>query len=564
MATGNLTGAIEYRLNDPFNDALGQRTEPDFLRDDEISHVLFDGVLTETLPIDVQSGARTGHFSHDFAFLDYYNRIHYSALLIDLGNVISEQTRELRVFNAYFVPQTLDTITDDGSAEGITLTEPGARPLVYGPLSEKTYEFAISTTGPPNVDTTYTFTFNSFAAVDIRLIGTRIIAWTFQADWSREIREMLTWYTGVEVAYDGSEQRYGLRTYPRQGYEFSFVVAGRDRRECENSIYGWGGRVWALPLWADGVRLEAAISGGVTNIAADTVGRQFRAGGLAILLTPERVFEVVEIETVNAASIDLTRPLGNDWAAASALYPAISARLGDQSSISRFTGDVGYGVALFTGVDPAPYEAATEAADYLGFPVMPYSPEWSADPQHEYSRKMAILDAQTGPRAYDDESGIPSQSPTYRWICSSRAQIHDLRKFFYARKGRLKAIWVPTWVEDVKVVETIGAASTNIDIEYIGYDQLTGADDSGRRDLRIETVAGVVYYRRVTGSSVIDDDTERLSILTALGAEITAANVRRVSFMSLMRLESDQVEFTYWTGDSMESANAMRSFRNAV
>jgi hypothetical protein len=562
MPGGNFTGDSIYRLSDPFNDALEQRTVPDFARADLLSNIIA-GAVTVNQPTDEIPEAKVGLFSHDFAFLDYYNRIHYSERLIDLGNVISEQTRELRIFNAYFVPQILNTITavDD---EGIILTQPAGLPLTYAPLAEKTYSFAISATGPPNVDSTFTFTFDVLGATDVRIIGTRIIAWTFAADWSREIRETLTWATDVMPAYDGSEQRAGLRTYPRQGYEFTFTVTGRDRRECENSIYGWGGRVWALPLWADGVILQSAISGGVTNIAADTVGRQFREGGLAILLTPARVFEVIEIETVNEDSIDLVRPLGGDWPATSALYPAISARLGDQSSISRFTGDAGYGIALFTGVDPAPYEAATEAATYRGYPVMPYAPEWSIDPTNEFARKMAILDTQTGPRAYDDESGLASQSPSYRWICASRAEIDDLRKFFYARKGKLKSIWVPSWVDDLIVVVTIGAASTNIDVEYIGYDQLVGADDSGRRDLRIELTDGQIFYRRVTGSSVIDDETERLSISTALGTEVLISEIRQVSFMSLMRLESDQVEFTYWTGDSMESTNAMRSFRNVI
>jgi hypothetical protein len=90
------------------------------------------------------------------------------------------------------------------------------------------------------------------------------------------------------------------------------------------------------------------------------------------------------------------------------------------------------------------------------------------------------------------------------------------------------------------------------------------ADDSGRRDLRIELNSGAVYYRRVTGSSTNDDGSERLSIFTALGVEVLPADIKQISFMSLMRLESDQVEFTYWTGESMESTNAMRSFRNVI
>ena len=161
------------------------------------------------------------------------------------------------------------------------------------------------------------------------------------------------------------------------------------------------------------------------------------------------------------ASIDLVRPLGGDWAASAALYPAISARLGDQSSLAASPATPVTAWRFLRASIRRRTRRQPRSATYRGLSDHAVYARMEVDPTHEFARKMAILDAQTGPRAYDDESGITEPIASYRWICASREEMDDLRKFFYARKGRLKAIWVPTWVDDVKVVATIGSASTN-------------------------------------------------------------------------------------------------------
>ena len=81
-------------------------------------------------------------------------------------------------------------------------------------------------------------------------------------------------------------------------------------------------------------------------------------------------------------------------------------------------------------------------------------------------------------------------------------------------------------------------------MEWCGYTQFL-AGQIGRRDIRIEWRSGVVRYRRVTGSVVLDDDTERLSLDTALDVALDPAAIRAISFMTSCRLDSDQITVTH-------------------
>src|SRR5690606_35328247 len=92
-------------------------------------------------------------------------------LLIDLGNTMSVQTREVEVWNAWFKPNAL---TDIGAtqAEGMTLAGPVAPPTTFGPLESRLYALSVTPNGPPVVNTAFRFEFDLDAPV-LRAIGRR-------------------------------------------------------------------------------------------------------------------------------------------------------------------------------------------------------------------------------------------------------------------------------------------------------------------------------------------------------------------------------------------------------
>lgn len=519
------------------------------------------GATVSTQPVEEPQLVRSGLLAPSFGGLSWFDRIHYSRNPIDLGSLVSNQVVPLRIFSSFFVPRALSAITAT-NADGITLSTPGPLPITFQPQQELDFAFSVSAEGSPSVDATFSFTFD-VGATAVGVEGTRITAWIWPPDWSQPVIERIEWRTDVLRGYDGSEQRIGVRRAPRKAYEFAFGAVDSARRKLDSALYGWGSRVWALPIWPDGQDLVTTLPAGASVVPITPASRDYVVDGLAILIDPGGdIFEVAEILSIGAASFATKRPLSFEFGAGSRVYPARTARLEDRQGVSRFDGRTAYGVASFRLTQQIDGAAATETL-YRGFPVMTYRPEWSIDPSLSMQRKLAEIDNVVGAVVTDDESGVPEIAQSWRWSAVGRSEIAALRAFLYAREGRRRACWVPTWAEDARVVATIAAAATAIDVEAMEFARLVGSAP-GRRDIRIELVSGQVFYRRVTGSSSLSNSVERLLIDAPLGLQVAPGDVALVSWMMLARLDQDTVELAWWSGDHVDAAASFRGANNAV
>lgn len=514
------------------------------------------GTFADTQPVNENPVALNGAAANNFGFNDYFDRIHFSTIAIDLGNVIADQTYQISVWNAYQVSRTLNAVTPS-NATGLTLTQPFTPPGTIKGMQEVTYSLLVTTTGPANIDASYLFDFDS-VDVTVTVTGSRITAWLWGPDGG--LLERLEWLTDVMPAYNGNEQRMQIRTTPRRSFEYDFAAIGADRRRAENVLYSWGARVFAVPVWFDGETLEASVSAGALSIPCSAQYRDYHVGGLAMLMKDATSYEVVEIGAVGVSSITIARALQATWPAGTKIYPLRLARMPDSVGVRRFNGDTSYGRVRFVCTDINTYTAATETT-YRGYPVLTDKPNWSEDLSDEWQRKTQWFDSPSAGYFVDDESGLPTHRQGQRWTLTSRAQIDTYRQWLYARKGRLTSFWLPTWAADIVVLTDFGTSTTVFDIEHQGYTKQVN-EGIGRRDIRIETVAGVIYYRRILSASELNSTTERLTIDSALGVSLTAANIRSVSFMALARLEADAVEIGWWKYDVAESTLQVRTVTN--
>ena len=95
--------------------------------------------------------ATQGRLAHRFAE-DYFDRIHLTPIALSLGNVVSELTREIAVWNAWrATPQTLTALRLMGDA-GSTLTAPAALPLSLRPMQERALTLTVGLDGPPVIE----------------------------------------------------------------------------------------------------------------------------------------------------------------------------------------------------------------------------------------------------------------------------------------------------------------------------------------------------------------------------------------------------------------------------
>lgn len=495
---------------------------------------------------------------------DYYERIHINPNPVDLGNLLSEQVRQVEVWNAYTnASQELASVTpaNDG---GIVMTEPVATPYTYRQLEFQVYDLNVSLDGPVTINATYTFDFPSEDPV-LRVTGTRVIVFALPPNWSDPVNERLEWLTQIIEAEDGTEQAIGLRSVPRRSLEYRALAHRRDRRLMQSLLWDWQARAYRLPIWTDESRLTAAAAAGDTVISLDTTDRDFHAGGLAVLVQGMNMHEAVEIQSVSAGSLTLANALQSDWPDGARVYPGRLARLGDKQSLTAYTDELETMALSFAfdenASDLTPAELSPTT--YRGYPVLELEPNWREDLTNDYQRRLAIFDNRTGRRSIDDVTGRARVLHDFLWTRTSRADIQALRRWLYARDGRRNPIWIDTHTNDLVLAETVADAATTVKVENIGY-SLHAVGQIGRRDIVIVLKDGTRIYRRITAATEQDADIERLTIDASLGVTVAPGDVRRISYLLLARMASDAVVITWKTNELAECRHRMTGVANDV
>jgi hypothetical protein len=304
------------------------------------------------------------------------------------------------------------------------------------------------------------------------------------------------------------------------------------------------------------------VAAGGTVVGVSTTTRDYHVGGLAVISAEGgQDFEAFEIAAVTATQVTALRALLRAWPAGSQIFPCRTARLSDSLRLSRPNAQGVAGVAQFQCVEAIARTAATETT-YLSYPVLTVEPNWRDGLDYTYARELVTFDNQTNPSPLVDDMAAPIIRQSWLWTFYNRTEAEALRQWFYARKGRLKSIWVPTWANDLRIRGTLDSGSPTMDVEWCGLGRFVLAGVH-RKDIRIELKSGTVLYRRV--SNFVDAGTyDSMTLSSPLGVTVTNDDVLRISWMMLARLDSDSVEIAWSTPAIGEAAFAMVSMNNDV
>lgn len=486
---------------------------------------------------------------------DFFDRIHIEPRVLNLGNVSSVQQRAVRVWNA-FRARAL-TLTDAAliAGEGMVLTAPGATPLPFAPLSERTWQIAVGTDGPPVIAATLAFQFAGFEPIPVVITGQRIVAWAFTPDWSRGVLERLAWKTDILTSPTQVEQRRGLRSTPRRSFEATMIVDGRERVLLDLALFGWGGRTWALPIWPDVQWLANEHALGVRVIACEPLHRDFRVGGL-VQLRGKTAFEVevAEVDAIGGTSITLRHPTTRAWPRGTRLFPVRTAQLAEPPKVTRLSDQAASVSVRFDIVEACEWPAFSNAPMYRGHPVLVDRPDESETLSSGWQRALLTFDNEFGRPFVLDPADWAAVVQSHRWRMHGRAERADVRSWLYALRGRQHAVWRPTHADDLALVANVAGTATALDVANVGLARFAGLRP-GRRDLHIELRDGQAFHRRITAAVALDDEVERLTIDTAIGVDIRPQAVQRISFLVLSRGDSDEAEIEHHT-DSDGAADA--------
>ncbi len=562
MAT--LSGALlPSNLANTDRDGLGAEITPalDALSFTPVSDVtrvnytppLYQGVQVSNLPVEQREASLLGRKGPSF-FDDFYNRIHARPPLLPLGSVVSTQVTPVYIWNAYLVNRSLSSIL--GETEGIDLQGQPSPPLLYKPLQELVYQLAVSTDGPPVIDDRLSWVFDNGDFAEMRITGIRVSSWWVRADWSYPVTERLEWFTSVAKSPYGVEQRRSLRLAPRRTFRLKSIANRKQRRYLELLIAEAGGRNWAVPVWPQTQFSAGPITSGALTIYVDTTYYDFAVGGLLMVGGDDPWdFEVLEIKTIQPTYVTLARPTTKPWPSGTRIVPGKISRMKEQVMMHRLTDEAVSMEVYFEQVEVADWPAIMPADTYLSKPVYYARPEESEDLTNQAQRLLAMVETNTGIPRVTDTAGHSFKALGHRWQVYGRQAQASLRSFFYALGGKWKSVWVPTHYNDLQIVANMEATTSYLEIEWCGYTRTGALSNSGTRDIMMTLRDGTRKYFRIMQAEEISNGNERLILNAAAGQPIKVSDVDRISFMNIMRLDQDYIEFSHTT----DSSNGMVS-----
>lgn len=461
---------------------------------------------------------------------DFYYRIHISPSILALGNLLSSQTRDVSIWNAYLEPKLLQSVVSS-EFDGITLTEPEPAPTYFAALEERTYQVNISTNGPPIIDANVLFNFVEANSPLLTITGRRVVIWPLKP--LVDYVEKLEWKTDVIPTFEG-EQRLALRMAPRQQLNHRFHLDQVQFSRLKAINTQWSSRVYGLPIWSEATIVHG-IEEGAEEILLDTAFADYRPDSLIIVWESDVENEAIEITEVHADRLILRLPMPRAFVRAYVAPMRFVRTLGG-TDFSRIGAGHTFVSASFDVTDNIDLSAAGDFTQYRGLDVLLDCPLLLTDISERIARSVDVFDNGSGVIEVDVQNDYVQRLFTVTFDSHSREDRWHLRQFLHRIKGRRGTFWLPSWNLDLQLAAIVTNVSISMQVVPINYPLYYGVTD-----IMVELISGSRYFNRVLAGARVDD-VEVLSLQNNFPVTIQPSEVKRISFMNLLRFDSDSIE----------------------
>lgn len=497
-----------------------------------------------------------GSKSTDF-FNDWYNRIHVIPSATDLGNLVSTQSQDVSLWNAYLTQKPFTGITITGTA-GITVTPPtGVTPPTTLAASQFiTYTITLDIAGPPVVDTVITYTIDGVEYTST-IVGRRVVLMPFLPNWKQGVEETLLYRSSLSRSFNGTEQTMSLRSKPRRQLSYTVLLQRADAQRMDNLIYGWQSRLYGVPIWPEKSVLTADVAAGDLVLAAETTNRSFTAGGLLALYRDASTVDVREIESIVGTAVTLKAPVSRNWPAGTRVHPVMVAAINASLSGRRLTDGV-IEVPLSFEAEPSsnlyPFTDGANPSTYRSEELFTGRVNWESGIEFQWESDATRFDTGSGKFQLLPRSIYSDMTRGHTWTLEGYGQVADFREWAQRRKGRAKPVWVPSGFTDFSLVSPVLIGANRLDVASNDYN-LYALDTNKRRDVFVKLKNGTTFARRVTAATIEEGGVIALQLDNGVPEAFGLSDVARISFLQFCRLASDNITLR-WLTDSVATVDA--------
>lgn len=191
---------------------------------------------------------------------------------------------------------------------------------------------------------------------------------------------------------------------------------------------------------------------------------------------------------------------------------------------------------------------------YNGVTVLTEDPNRREVPTHQSNKSKTRLDNLTGVFTEFIKGDANRNARPFSWFMDSRDSINAFLAFLDERKGRWAPFWVPTWHDDLMLASDGDGTLATIEVQNINYSrhQFDSLYTWRRHLAFIKRGAGIQFIKRIDGAVETSSTLETLTLDSALGQDLPKDDWM-LSFLTLCRLESDEIELHWHNTDIAEA-----------
>ena len=346
--------------------------------------------------------------------------------------------------------------------------------------------------------------------------------------------ETLEWMSEVLSSRTG-EQRIALRSAPRQYLEFRHRLTEEEFSRAKAIARRRGTLEFGLPVWTERVRI-GPVSPMDTVIPVNTETGDYREGGYLVLWESTSRHVVREIDSIDPDFVTLAAPAGVDMTSAWVMPARKCIASGgfrfSRNSARRPMLEVKFRVIDNTDLSDG-FVSPFETHD--GLDVMSDPSAVVQDLSENIIRAVDEIDNGFGPVVIEPVKDYDDFGQQVFLIDQGLADLWRRRRWLHARRGMQKAFWLPSHNRDLILKASVAADASAISVASIGP-----LRSYAGRHIMVRLQDGTTFYRRIVDVAKAGGN-DVLTISAALGRPVSVGDVHRISFLSKVRLNSDEI-----------------------
>ena len=349
-------------------------------------------------------------------------------------------------------------------------------------------------------------------------------------------RETLIWHTDIQIAYNGTEHRSAKRFYPRHEFTYEIPFQSDRKIDIENSIYGSMDTNHLVPHFINTYSTNSTVASNDTLIpitGVDPRALGFYVNGLAYIYN-DTSHSIVTISRVRHSDLVFS---GHSTEITNAnICPLHVCYLRGEPSISYGRRKVLTAVYVsiisnipsqFGGNNPQTFSNNDLYVmdNYIQSDFI----------EKRFYKNVEHISNNISNNTYNVTGYTNTRIQyTHRIVIEDRQERLNFLNFLYRRQGRFRSFWLPSFQDDIDIVNT-GLITTTLIIRNDSY-----TDFSNRTHIGL-LINGTWTF--VTVSNIASSGS--FANLTISNINTHVNNIEIASFLGLYRLDTDRVELNY-------------------